>query len=66
MKKFGLTIPYVVCQYIVEAETPEEAINKALKEDLIGGEISLCWHYSREVGELFVDNNHIVVTEISE
>ena len=67
MKKFKLIVPYVAYQYIeVEAETSEEAINKAFEKELIGEEISLCWHCSREVGEFFVDDDHIVATEISE
>ena len=67
MKKFELIVPYVAYQYIeVEAETPEEAINKAFEKDLISWEINLCWHCSREVGELLVDDDHIIVTEISE
>lgn len=66
MKKFQVCVPYVCCNYYdIEAETKEEAIDKAFKENDIPSHISLCYQCAEEIdSDLEIDNSGVYAEEL--
>ena len=63
--KYTVCIPYTGWRcYEVEAESKEEAENKAFEENDIPDQLSLCWHCANELdSEFVIDDSRIYVEE---
>lgn len=66
MKKYEITAAYTCYIHCgeIEAESQEEAIEKAYEQRLIDHSIDLCWECSQKVDELQLEENSVNAIEI--
>ena len=68
MGKYEITAIYSCTVVVgeVDAESEEEAIEKAYQKNIVDNSIDLCWECARKVDELTLEEASLTATKITE